>query len=74
MDGQLQRALQIEETKAKLSSAIQQVNGKCWTKCITYPAASFSSKEIGCLENCAGRYYDTIQFLTRRQMQVAHRH
>ena len=50
---------QIQQTVARVTEV-------CWDKCVGYPGRSLSSREAGCMADCAKRFIETTQFIVQR--------
>ena len=44
---------------------IQSMQEKCFNICLVNPGASLSNKDKTCLDNCVGRYIDTMQEVSK---------
>ncbi|KAF5175727.1 Mitochondrial import inner membrane translocase subunit tim8 [Thalictrum thalictroides] len=64
---ELQRILEEEVQRAKLTEVAAKITSVCWDKCITgTPGSKFSSSESTCISNCAQRYLDMSMLIVQK--------
>lgn len=68
---QLQNFIAQQSQVAQIQSMIATLTDICWDKCVTSPGTYLSSKEEACLQNCAGRFLDTTQYILQRAQHKA---
>lgn len=62
---ELKRQVQSEMAKLVYEELIEEMQSKCFNKCVTKPGSSLDSYEQRCLGNCMDRFIDSYNLVTK---------
>eukprot|EP00798_Chlamydomonas_sp_ICE-L_P032154 gene32154-16685_t len=68
---ELQQFIAQESQIAQVQQVIATLTDVCWDKCMSTPGSYLSSRETGCLDNCAKRFVEATQYILERAAHKA---
>ncbi|WFD36625.1 protein translocase subunit [Malassezia cuniculi] len=60
----LKQRVTAEVAMANAQQLISKATDKCYTKCISWPGSSLSSKDQTCVERCLERYFEAFNIVS----------
>lgn len=60
----LKQRVSAEVAMANAQQLISKATDKCYSKCISWPGSSLSSREQTCVERCLERYFEAFNIVS----------